>query len=276
MAARRSEAAASVARDLAVAASRAEPLEPLLPAVVDVLRADAGIGLTRIARAADGSGRVEVSVSVSGTPPPPEEVGRRAVEVAARHPGLLTLSAAHATRVSDLVHLPDFWCTEVYERMHGHADGRYPMAALLHGSPDELIFLGLHRSRRDFDDDDVRLLEQLQRPLVAALAFRSALDATTALLCGEHLRATPHGPPLLARPAPPPSPEEDYRPTAREAEVLTLAAAGWTNHRIARRLGISERTVRKHLGSVYERSGQHGRAAASAWWGRRHETRSDP
>lgn len=271
MAARRLEAAASVARDLAVAASRAEPLEPLLPAVVGVLRADAGIGLTRISRAADGSDRVEVSVSVSGAPPPTEEVGRRAAEVAARHPGLLTLSTAHPTRVSDLVHLPDFWHTEVYERMHGHADGRYPMAALLHGSPDELVFVGLHRSRRDFDDDDVRLLAHLQRPLVAALAFRSALDATAALLRGEHRPAPSGGSPLAARPLPLLSHREDYRPTAREAEVLALASAGWTNHRIARRLGISERTVRKHLGSVYERSGQRGRAAAAAWWAQRRE-----
>lgn len=269
MAARRLEAAASVARDLAVAASRAEPLEPLLPAVVDVLRADAGIGLTRLARREH---RVVVSVSVIGAPPVTEQMGRLALEVAGRHPGLLQLSTCHPTRLSDLVHLPDFWHTEVYERMHGHADGRYPMAALLHGSPDELLFLGLHRSRRDFDDDDVRLLAQVQRPLVAALAFRSALDATTALLRGERLPAQPGGPRLAARPAPLLSLCGDYRPTAREAEVLTLAAAGWTNHRIARRLGISERTVRKHLGSVYEGSGQRGRAAAAAWWAQRHES----
>ncbi len=48
--------------------------------------------------------------------------------------------------------------------------------------------------------------------------------------------------------------------------MLTLAAAGWTNVRIARRLGITERTVRKHLSSVYEQSGRRGRAAAAAWW----------
>ncbi len=86
MAARRLEAAASVARDLAVAASRAEPLEPLLPAVADVLRADAGIGLARLVRR---DHRIEVSVRVSGAPPLTEEMGRRALEVAGRHPGLL-------------------------------------------------------------------------------------------------------------------------------------------------------------------------------------------
>lgn len=250
--------AATVARDLAVAAARGEPLAPLLPAVVDAVRADAGVGITRIQQV---GGVPEVSVQTGGSPPVSPELGRLAAQVADQHPAILTLSTTHATLVSDLVVLKDFWHTEVYERMHGHVDGRYPMAAMLHASPTDVLFLGAHRSHSDFRAEDVEALETIQRPLAAALAFRSALDATTALLRAE-------GPAAAESEglAPTAAFSADYRPTRREAEVLTLAAAGWTNVRIARRLGITERTVRKHLSSVYEQSGRSGRAAAAAWW----------
>lgn len=250
--------AAATARDVAVAAARGESLAALLPAVVDALRADAGVGVTRIQQL---GGSVEVSVETAGSPPVSAELGRLAAEVADQHPALLTLSASHATLVSDLVALPDFWHTEVYERMHGHVGGRYPMAILLHASPSEVLFLGAHRSQSDFRPEDVEALETIQRPLAAALAFRAALDATTALLRSDDrpgLRNDGFAPAAALC--------ADYRPTRREAEVLSLAAAGWTNVRIARRLGITERTVRKHLSSVYEQSGRSGRAAAAAWW----------
>jgi DNA-binding CsgD family transcriptional regulator len=43
------------------------------------------------------------------------------------------------------------------------------------------------------------------------------------------------------------------RLTPRQTELLHLVAAGHTNTQIARRLGISEATVRTHLENVYER-----------------------
>ena len=48
-------AAAATARDLAVAAARGDPLPPLLADVMAVLRADAGVGLTRLNLAATAS-----------------------------------------------------------------------------------------------------------------------------------------------------------------------------------------------------------------------------
>ena len=43
------------------------------------------------------------------------------------------------------------------------------------------------------------------------------------------------------------------RLTPRQKELLRLLAAGHTNTQIARRLGISEGTVRTHLENIYER-----------------------
>jgi DNA-binding CsgD family transcriptional regulator len=52
------------------------------------------------------------------------------------------------------------------------------------------------------------------------------------------------------------------RLTPRQAGLLRLLAAGHTNGQIARRLGISEGTVRTHLENIYERLGVSSRTAA--------------
>ena len=50
--------------------------------------------------------------------------------------------------------------------------------------------------------------------------------------------------------------------TPRHQELLRLVAAGHTNAQIARRLGISERTVRTHLENIYRRLDVSSRTAA--------------
>jgi DNA-binding CsgD family transcriptional regulator len=62
-------------------------------------------------------------------------------------------------------------------------------------------------------------------------------------------------------------PEARPRLTVREREVMHLVAEGLTSEQIGRRLGIAERTVRKHLSAVYAKAGLNGRAAAG-WWQR--------
>jgi DNA-binding CsgD family transcriptional regulator len=52
------------------------------------------------------------------------------------------------------------------------------------------------------------------------------------------------------------------RLTPRQNDLLRLVAAGLTNAQIARRLGISEGTVRTHLEHVYDRLGVSSRTAA--------------
>ncbi len=53
--------------------------------------------------------------------------------------------------------------------------------------------------------------------------------------------------------------------TEREREVLLLVRGGLANKQIARRLGISERTVKAHLTSVFQRLGVTDRTQAAIW-----------
>ena len=53
--------------------------------------------------------------------------------------------------------------------------------------------------------------------------------------------------------------------TPREIEVLGLVRHGLANKQIARRLGISERTVKAHLTSVFHRIGVLDRTQAALW-----------
>jgi len=53
--------------------------------------------------------------------------------------------------------------------------------------------------------------------------------------------------------------------TAREGEILALVADGLANKQIARRLGISEKTVKAHLSSVFQRLGVASRTEAALW-----------
>ena len=55
------------------------------------------------------------------------------------------------------------------------------------------------------------------------------------------------------------------RLTAREIEVLRLVATGRTNRGIAERLGISEKTVARHLSNIFTKLGVSSRAGATAY-----------
>jgi DNA-binding CsgD family transcriptional regulator len=268
---------ADLALDVSYAIARREDYgEHLVSQAHLLFGADAGVGLTTWT-----PGRPitedQLSVVVAGAPPLPEEHKLHARSLAGIHPGFLAMArvgTADAVRISDHTEMAQFWTTETYWWMHGHSNGRYPASAMLVDAHEVQIFLGMHRQDQDFTDADLAGLAILQRPLAAACAFRAALDDTVGLLRGSSRMAA-----RRQRGGVPPRSGldaavhlcRDYAPTRREAEVLTLAAEGWTNHQIGRRLGITERTVRKHLGAVYDKAGVRGRAAATAWWQRRND-----
>ena len=78
---------------------------------------------------------------------------------------------------------------------------------------------------------------------------------------------------LSSRTAAPTAAPQDVDAAAlspREAEVLRLVVEGLLNKQIAQRLGITERTVKAHLTSAYQRIGVADRTQA-ALWAQRHD-----
>jgi DNA-binding CsgD family transcriptional regulator len=101
------------------------------------------------------------------------------------------------------------------------------------GGPGRTLRLVLHCGPgRDFSERD-RALLMLLRPHL----HQARLDAE------RHRRGMP-------------------QLTRRQWELLRLVAAGHTNAQIARRLGLSEATVRTHMENIYGRLGVSSRAAA--------------
>ena len=61
------------------------------------------------------------------------------------------------------------------------------------------------------------------------------------------------------------SSEDDGPLTAREMQVLKFVASGQTNRAIAMKLGISEKTVARHVSNIFDKLDLTSRAAATAY-----------
>jgi len=254
---------AQLAVDAAMMVARGEPevFDLVAERTYELFGADGGVGFARCW--IDDGGALALRVSVGGIPPLPRSWLERAKDLAPHTPTMFVfqqVGVREPVRISDVLELRRIWGTEEFQHMHGLYQGRYPLGAAVAHRPDEMVLIGLHRTKRDFDDDDVADLRQFQRVLAQAFAFRHTLDDTV-----RHLRV-PRQRRAGVLPWTPRSIVEEYVPTRREAEVLALTVDGWTNQQIGTRLGITERTVRKHLSAVYEQAGLAGRAAAAAWW----------
>lgn len=107
------------------------------------------------------------------------------------------------------------------------------------GFPNERSYLASYRTRRDFSDGDIRLLDQL-RPVASRLLRRSAV-------CRLAEAAT-----------------RAWSLTPREAEVFAFAGMGFSLPSIAGILGLSVGTVRTQLGKAYAKTAVSSRAAATS------------
>ena len=137
----------------------------------------------------------------------------------------------------------------------GHLRRDYPAVAIViltTFNEDGLMMRGLQAGARGYllkDTDRATLLDTIQ-----------AAARGETLLKPEILSRV-----LAAQMKPAPtSPTAALALTDRELEVLRAAARGERNKEIAHALGISERTVKAHLASVFNKLGVDSRAAAVA------------
>lgn len=113
--------------------------------------------------------------------------------------------------------------------------------------------------------------EFAQVRVLIGLAYRQAGDAEGAQLefeaahdAFEKLGATPAAARVAAFAAQA-SPPASATLTGREIEVLRLIASGVTNRTIAIRLGISEKTVARHVSNIFTKLDLSSRSAATAY-----------
>ncbi|MEV7627823.1 helix-turn-helix transcriptional regulator [Actinoplanes sp. NPDC089786] len=153
-------------------------------------------------------------------------------------------------RVSDLTTLSRFRRTSVYREIYAGFEMRYLVAMAPRITDHDMVIVGLTRRLHDFSDVEARALHPLRHLLSAAFDYQQLVSKIRAELRTVPVDVDPRRLTL----------------TQREDQVLALVAAGHTNDQVARRLGVSPRTVRKHLEAVFPKVGVSNRVAAVAWW----------
>jgi DNA-binding CsgD family transcriptional regulator len=119
-------------------------------------------------------------------------------------------------------------------------DGRLRLTASA-GAGDSVVHVAVYRDE-PFDERDQQVLDLALPYLTRAVTIVGHGPGT--------VRAVP--------------PESDL--TTREAQILSLVAEGATNKEAGAKLGISPRTVQKHLEHIYGKLGTHRRTAAARWF----------
>lgn len=119
-------------------------------------------------------------------------------------------------------------------------------------SDDDSVLAALRAGARGFLTKDADA-ESIGRALHAAAAGQSIVDGEVQRRLVEASSAVPT-----------PDPTADGL-TPRETEVLRLIAAGLSNGEIARRLVVSEATVKTHINHLFAKAGLRDRAQAVAY-----------
>jgi DNA-binding NarL/FixJ family response regulator len=116
------------------------------------------------------------------------------------------------------------------------------------------------------DDDALEALRAGARGVLTKDAGRDEISRALHQAAAGHMTlAAPLQARLLGAAAPTVAPTREELPdglTRREAEVLGLIGAGFTNREIAERLVVSETTVKTHINHVFAKIDARDRAAA--------------
>jgi DNA-binding CsgD family transcriptional regulator len=187
-------------------------------------------------------------------PPPDPELHDRFIQLAYQNPLIERYNAtrdARATRITDVVSQEEFRSREIYRSVYEPMGLEYQMAFTLPHTRDRILGVVLARRDANFSDAERELIEAARPFLVQA--YRNATRYSAVLAGGT-------GVPPLERLV-------GLGLSVRQAEALRLVAAGASERDIAARLGISVRTVQKHLQLCYRTLGvdSRSRAAAIAW-----------
>lgn len=181
--------------------------------------------------------------------------------LAVQHPLVRHLNRPGAVRssepiaISDLVPLSSWRASEVYREALAPLGGEDQLLVVLRSTPTLLEALTVTRWSGTFGLDDRELLRRARPHLVAAVD-RALAGAAGPGRVALQVRPSVRWVPLNTVSV------RDSILTGREDEVMTLMSAGHTTKTVARRLGVSPRTVSKHLENVYRKLQVNSRAEA--------------
>lgn len=164
-------------------------------------------------------------------------------------------------RFSDVTTMEALHELELYQQVYAPMGVEHQMAFTLPATPGRVIAIALSRGKQDFSDEDREVIERARPYLIQA--WRNAIEHTA---LRDELAARPLGPAGSDGTA-----VEALRArglTERQAQVLALVARGRSNRDAGAILGISDRTVQKHLEHCYRVLDLPSRSAASEFvWG---------
>jgi DNA-binding CsgD family transcriptional regulator len=163
---------------------------------------------------------------------------------------LLTTGDPRPYRTSDFMTLNRFRQTPVYREVFAQLEMRHLLVMTPRITEQDLVLIGLTRRLHDFSDRETRAFHPLRDLIATALDYQVQVSAIQTKI-STHMPAAHRNRLTL---------------TEREDQVLALIAIGHTNDQAARKLGISPRTIRKHLEGVFAKANVPSRAAAVAWW----------
>lgn len=146
-----------------------------------------------------------------------------------------------ALRLSDILSWREYRDTALYVDLLKGLSIPYQLAFSVPTVADRSLCVAMGRGSRDFTDTECDALNALRGPL--GIAARRSWPAITLPDCVQPIGSLSN----------------------RELEVLHLAATGLSDTQIGRRLGITQRTVGKHLENVYRKTQTSNRTEAAAY-----------
>lgn len=164
-------------------------------------------------------------------------------------------------RISDSLSANDFRGSELYNEYYRRIGIRHAMAVPVFVGQGNLVSFVLNRSARDFTDRD-RARADLVRPILSALYDNACSRTRLEAVCSQNISmdASQNSSPAML-----PHRRRSVLQglTVRERDVLRWVAMGKADRDIATLLGISRRTVQKHLEHIYVKLGVETRTAAA-------------
>jgi DNA-binding CsgD family transcriptional regulator len=152
-----------------------------------------------------------------------------------------------AYRFSDVVSRAELESTRLYREVYRPLGVNYQIAFTLPSEARRVVAIALSRADRDYSNAERDFLNRARPFLIQA--YRNALTYTThTAAAAEQLVPALVGAGL----------------TRREAEVMQLIARGASNQDAAEQLGVSDRTIQKHLERVFRKLDVTTRSAAAA------------